>query len=141
VYEITDAGRDALREWLRTPPAEPALELDPLMRLLFADAGDRGDLVAALDALDQWAADRYREGREICADYLDGRAPFPERLHISVLFATFYARLYRDMRDWVAEAKAEIDTWPGTAAVGLTPGARRLLEDIVRADDDPGHLG
>jgi DNA-binding PadR family transcriptional regulator len=131
VYAITEAGRVSLQEWLRTPTADPALELDALMRLLFADAGELDDLAAALDRLDDWAAQRYQEGVEICRGYLAGDAPFPGRLHISVLFATFYARLYRGVREWVAEAKAEIDTWPGTAEVGLTPGTRRLLQGLV----------
>src|SRR5262245_57934117 len=37
VYAITDAGRAALRAWLATEPAPPRFELEPLLRLLYAD--------------------------------------------------------------------------------------------------------
>lgn len=137
VYAITEAGRRALRDWLRSEPADPALEIDAVMRLLFADAGDVDDLARALDHLDAWAAQRYAEGVAICRGYLDGAAPFPERLHISALFADFYARLYRDVRAWVAAAREEIAGWPGTERVGLTPGARRMLERVVATPSLP----
>src|SRR5262245_48091971 len=46
---ITQAGRKALREWLRTQPAPPVLEAEVLVRSFFADSGRREDLLAALD--------------------------------------------------------------------------------------------
>ena len=49
VYEITPAGRAALADWLTTAPSEPALDIEPLMRVLFADAGTTADLRAALE--------------------------------------------------------------------------------------------
>jgi DNA-binding PadR family transcriptional regulator len=39
-YSITDAGREALRAWLATPSAPPHLELEPMLRLTFADLGE-----------------------------------------------------------------------------------------------------
>lgn len=132
VYEITPAGRAALADWLTTAPSEPALDIEPLMRVLFADAGTTADLRAALEYLDRWAAERHEAGVAICRGYLDGEAPFPERLHLSALFAGFYARLYDSTRAWVSEATAEVDTWESTNRVGLTPGTRIMLERIVK---------
>lgn len=131
VYEITPAGRDSLGAWLATPPGEPSLDIEPLLRVLFADQGTLDDLRGSLRALDDWAAERLAEGGEICRGYLSGSAPFPERLHINALIADYYVDLYRITRDWVARAEAEAATWPGTEGVGLTPGTRAMIERVV----------
>ena len=39
VYTITDAGRQALAEWLREPGEGPVLEFEQLVKLSFADHG------------------------------------------------------------------------------------------------------
>lgn len=131
VYRLAAAGREALGEWLARPAAEPHIEIESLLRLLFADLGTRDDLADALDTLEAWAERHLEEGRTICAGYLAGDAPFPERLHLSALFADYYHDLYVLTLAWVERARAEADTWPGTAGVGLTPGARSALERIV----------
>src|SRR5688572_24106711 len=58
-YEITGEGRAALTAWLRTEPGPPRLELEPLLRLLFADHGEPDDLRRALHAFRAWAAERH----------------------------------------------------------------------------------
>jgi PadR family transcriptional regulator, regulatory protein AphA len=45
VYEITPAGRRALRGWLATEPSAPRFEIEPMLRLLFADQGTKDDMV------------------------------------------------------------------------------------------------
>lgn len=134
VYGITETGRGALRQWLSGPPAEPSIEIEPLLRVLFADAGDLDDLERALDTLERWAAEQLAEGRRICQGYLDGDAPFPERLHLSSVFAGYYFGLYTHTLDWVTQVRAEARTWPATGDVGLTPGTRLMLERIVAGD-------
>ena len=131
VYAITPVGRDSLRAWLRTDPAEPSLDIEPMLRVLFADAGDLTDLRRALRALDAWADERLTEGGAICRGYLAGETPFPERLHLNALIADFYVDLYRITRAWVERAEAEVATWPTTDGVGLTPGTRAMIERVV----------
>ena len=137
VYEITPTGREALREWLATEPGEPLLDVEPLLRVLFADCGDLDDLGRALRALDDWAAARLTEGGTICRGYLAGDAPFPGRLHLNALIADFYVDLYRITRAWVERAEAEVSTWPSTEGVGLTPGARAMVERVVALTSGP----
>ena len=43
-------GRAALEEWLATEPAPPTIEIEALLRVLFADHGSPQDLRAALRA-------------------------------------------------------------------------------------------
>src|SRR5215831_7629185 len=118
-YAITPAGRRALRAWLGTEPAPPELEFEAMVRLTFADQGTKQQALAAIDSIARHAEERYREGLSQLRGYLDD-----------------YLRL---LRDWAARARAEVDTWPTTAGLGLTPGARRMLRHtIARGEHDLG---
>lgn len=117
VYEITDAGRSALREWMTTRPAPPVLEAEALLRVLFAENGTTGDALGSLEALRSDAAELERQVVDINTRYLDEGHPFPGRMHLSVLFATFEVELFRLMQRWAEFASAEIARWPEVATV------------------------
>ena len=131
VYEITPAGRRALRAWLATTPAPPQLEFETMLRLIHADQGTTDDLLRALDSLAEHAERLYRAGYLQVKDYLDRGGPFPERLHIAALFADFYADYLALLRRWAASAAAEVRRWPSTKDLGMTAGTRRRLEGIL----------
>lgn len=128
VYTITDDGRTALRAWMATEPDPPVLEAEALLRLLFADLGTTDDAMATLDKLADDATATYEDVLRINAGYLDGQHPFPDRVHVSVLFATFQLELFRLVARWVEFAKAEIGEWPSTDGLGLDDRTRELLE-------------
>lgn len=130
VYTITDQGRSALTAWMATSPQPPVLEAEALLRLLFAENGSIDDLVAALDKMAADAAELYEQVTVINASYLDGQHPFPERTHLSVLFATFQLELFDLIVKWVDFAKAEIATWPTTEGLGLTDRTEAILNSI-----------
>ncbi len=130
VYTITEEGRTALTEWLATAPAPPVLEAEALLRLLFAENGSVDDLTAALDTMATDAAEMYDQVVTINAGYLDGQHPFPERTHLSVLFATFQLELFDLIVKWVDFAKAEIATWPTTEGLGMTDRTEAILNNI-----------
>ena len=130
VYTITDAGRSALTAWMATTPQPPVLEAEALLRLLFAENGSIDDLTAALDQLAADATEMYEQVVTINAGYLDGRHPFPERTHLSVLFATFQIELFEVIFMWVDFAKLEIATWPRTDGLGMTERTRARLSGI-----------
>ena len=56
-YTITPQGRDALEEWLATEPAPPTIEIEALLRVLFADHGSLQDLQAAVRATARQTSD------------------------------------------------------------------------------------
>ena len=43
-YTITPAGRDALAKWLATPPEEPHLQIEGVLRVFYANLGSSADL-------------------------------------------------------------------------------------------------
>jgi PadR family transcriptional regulator AphA len=131
-YRITDAGRTALREWLASAPAEPATEIELLLRVVFADGADVDDLRQALVDCDARLHATVRE-RLVpqCREYLADGGPYPERLHLIGLFSEFYLRFVELLDNWTEYALTEIETWPSSRAVGMTPAARQTFERVV----------
>jgi DNA-binding PadR family transcriptional regulator len=140
VYEITPAGRDTLRRQMAAPPRPPQLESDAMQRLVFADQGSKQDLLGTLDAtsrqVDQLLHDVFQQVRGYQAD----GGPFPERLHLIMLFSRFYVDYLLLLRDWTAQARREVGNWPTTKNLGLTDGTRRILQELLQQDEQlSGH--
>ena len=134
VYEITSAGRAALERWTRTRTQPPHIEVEALLRLLFADHGSIEDLHRTLDELGADIAERHDSVAELMASYLDESHPFPERTHLSVLFATFQIEMFQSIERWIAFARAEIDQWPTTKGLGMTPRTEELTRLLGRGE-------
>jgi DNA-binding PadR family transcriptional regulator len=121
VYEITNEGREALGDWTRSRTQPPRIEIEALLRLLFADHGSPTDLSRALDELEADIGEHHGAIIELMASYLDGGHPFPERTHLSVLFATFQIEIFKAIERWIEFARSEVDEWPTTRDLGMTP--------------------
>jgi DNA-binding PadR family transcriptional regulator len=135
IYEITPAGREALRRQLATPPAPPQLEFEALQRLIFADQGSTQDLLAALDTTSHQVQQLLDDGLQQIRGYRADGGPFPHRLHLILLFSRFYTDFLLLLRDWLALARREAASWPTTRDLGLTDGTRQMLEDLLRLAD------
>jgi DNA-binding PadR family transcriptional regulator len=133
-YSITDAGRQALRDWLATPSAAPHLELEPLLRLTFADQGELPDAQAAIAALRDWAVSLRTDGMAILRGYQAGQAPFPDRLHLNVLAACYHKAIYDATIAFCDLAQKEIAGWDRTDGLGATERTRDLLSQLLAAD-------
>jgi len=120
---------------LATPPAPPQLEVEALQRLIFADQGSTQDLLAALDATSRQVQQLLEDGLQQVRGYQDDGGPFPQRLHLIMLFARFYVDFLLLLRDWAALASREVAGWPTTSDLGLTDGTRQMLEDLLRLGD------
>ena len=131
VYQITPAGREALRQWLATAPADPQIQIEAMLRLLFADSASPDDLAASLRALRAWAERLLAEGARQSADYLATGGPFPARLDLIALFGEFFGQLTAITADWAQRAETDIARWPATAGPGLSPHTRARLQAIV----------
>ena len=132
VYEITDEGRDALREWTHTKTQPPHIEIEALLRLLFADHGTIDDLRGALDELETDVGKYHEAIVELMASYLEGGHPFPERTHLSVLFATFQIEMFKSIERWIQFAREEIGQWPTTRNIGMNPRTEALTRLLAQ---------
>lgn len=136
VYEITDAGRQALGEWTSTRTQRPRMEIEALLRLLFADHGALEDLLRALDELESDVGEHHEAIVELMGSYLDGGHPFPDRTHLSVLFATFQIEMFKAIERWIEFARDEIDEWPTTRDLGMNPRTEALTR-LLAQDQSP----
>jgi PadR family transcriptional regulator, regulatory protein AphA len=133
VYSITPAGREALREWLSSPLTPPSLEFEGMLRVLFADQGDFGQLRAALEAIDQQATVRRSQFATMASEMLAEGGGFPERLHVNALGMRYMIDHYDHISDWAQWARRTIDDWNDTRTPAQTwsEPARRILEDAA----------
>src|SRR5687768_2291004 len=84
-YTITAKGRRALARWLQQPGGGPVLEFEQLVKIHFADSGNKADILANLAATRAWVAEENRENLVAARAYLDGNSPFPERAALNQL--------------------------------------------------------
>ena len=130
-YTITPKGRAALEAWLGTEPAPPTLEVEGLLRVLLSDQGTAKDLCAALEATARQARVLDADGRAIARELLTTGGPFPQRLHLTERVVAFYAEFLWLLTRWCDETLAEVETWPDTRDIGLTPQARERLQQLL----------
>lgn len=128
IYEISEQGRAALGQWMTTRPVAPQLEAEALLRVLFAENGTVEDAKASLAALRDDVRELEDQVVRINVGYLEGEHPFPDRTHLSVLFATFQVELFRLVQRWVDFALDEVDGWPDVGDVGRTEHVDELIE-------------
>jgi PadR family transcriptional regulator, regulatory protein AphA len=137
-YTITPQGHAALEEWLATEPAPPTIEIEALLRVLFADHGSLQDLRAALRATAQQTSDLRIGLLALGEQALSTGGPFPERLHLVERVGALYGEFLLLLQRWCEETLAEIETWPDTRELGLTPQAhKRFAQWLDRARQDP----
>ena len=136
VYEITDEGRRVLSEWTNSRTQPPRIEVEALLRLLFADHGTIEDLLGALDELESDIGEHHQAIVELMGSYLDGGHPFPQRTHLSVLFATFQIEIFKSIERWIDFAREEISHWPSTKELGMTQRTE-ILARLLAHDESP----
>lgn len=100
-YSIGDTGRAALRAWLAEPESEGMQIRDPgLLKLFFADAGDRSDvaeLAAAQHAVHAAQLARYREMADALRD-LEPSSPRMATLRLGLAVEEAYAAFWDELR-------------------------------------------
>ena len=136
VYTITAEGREALTDWSATETKSPRIEIEALLRLLFADHGSIEDVLRALDELEADIGEHHEAIVELMGSYLDGGHPFPERTHLSVLFATFQIEMFKSIERWLEFAREEIGHWPATEELGMTERTE-ILTRLLASDTSP----
>ncbi len=136
VYTITEEGRHALKEWTSTRTQPPRFEIEAMLRVLFADHGSREDLLGALGELESDIGEHHDAIVELMASYLNDEHPFPERTHLSVLFATFQIEMFKGIERWIEFARDEVDQWPTTRHLGMTKRTETLTR-LLAQDKSP----
>ena len=113
VYEITPAGRDALRSWVGEPDFEPpVLEMEAMVHLFFGDNGSQEQMLESLRVVRQQAIDALVELCDVAVDFVEERDQFPDRRATNAVTMELYVRIHETIRDWAIWAEAETASWP-----------------------------
>ncbi|CAN5535613.1 PadR family transcriptional regulator [soil metagenome] len=134
VYSITDAGHEALAEWLATDPAAVALQFEGGVRVLLADQGTIEDLRRTLETIRTQAQETrtlFAAHAQIIHDGAGGT--FPERQHLSALMNRFMVGHAEHLIDWSSWALEHSSTWTDTVtpAVDDVDRTREVLRQVT----------
>lgn len=133
VYSITASGREELRQWLETPPEAPRVQVEAMLRCLFATAGTRESLLASLRCTTDQVRAHYEAGMALTEAMVasDG-APFPERLHVNVLWMRLVRDLDQTVARWAAQAEQEVLAWTDITTGPDRDAPLAALRDLPR---------
>jgi len=132
VYTITAAGKRELARWFREPTVDPQIQFEAMLKVLFADATTKDDVLGAIETIRTWAGQTRTRGEAISADYVDGDPPYPDRAHIVALTMAYQVSFVDAVNNWADWATAQVEGWDGT-------GPQRhvdldVFERIVKGD-------
>jgi len=104
VYELTDAGRDALRAWLATPSGPPRIQNEPLLRALASEYVDPELTIAALRPLRA----ELEESLALEAEGEEVAPTLPRRERILRINHRLVRRVIEAHQLWLDEVEAEL---------------------------------
>jgi DNA-binding PadR family transcriptional regulator len=104
VYELTDKGLQALREWAATPLSFTPLKSEMLVRMLAADLVGEAAVRESMASLREDIADL----EERLAEAEASAATLPHRRKYLLLTTGFMHRLFRLHRDFIAEVEEQL---------------------------------
>jgi len=105
VYRITDAGREALAQWLRRKPEVEKLRYEILLKISFGDQTEPAVLLEHLDGFirrNEAAIAELNEALAMLAQYADREEANHVYSRLTALCGVYH---YTAMRDWALEAK------------------------------------
>jgi DNA-binding PadR family transcriptional regulator len=138
VYEITDAGRAALRDWLDAPSAGMRTEFEAMIKVAFADAGDADQLRSTVREIRADAEARLAEILDRSTQYATAGGPFPDRLPIVAITGKLLMGQYEAVLRWARWAEDAIGEWTGvTSATGATMPQNAFTSGW--SAQEPGH--
>ncbi|BFM14387.1 hypothetical protein R50073_05700 [Maricurvus nonylphenolicus] len=132
VYSITDAGREALSQWLKSPSGHLEYKYEILVKLLSADHGTREDVRALLDEAKEQAlleAQLLREGLEIV---LEQGFKMPEMAEFNTWIMRFIIRDVQGRLQWIAEMRQRLPELAAKAPGGDEAKARKIYHEEIQ---------
>jgi DNA-binding PadR family transcriptional regulator len=131
VYSITKRGREGLAAWLAEPSSLPRYESEAVLKVLFAENGRRGDLVAAIRALGEDAAEGLAHWQRIAEGYAAGEGEYPDRFGLSALVARLLGEQQLATCRWAEWAEQVVTGWDGPVGADAAWGV-----ELVRGMGD-----
>ena len=127
VYSITRAGRRALAAWLAEPGDGPALEFEGLVKLMFAEHGNRTDALHTIARARAWAVEMNTGSIAAGQRFAEDEGRHEDRRAITLLVGAFLTDFYALVARWADWATAEVENWPEDIA------SHRISPETTRA--------
>jgi PadR family transcriptional regulator AphA len=112
-YGITDEGRTALAAWLDDPPSPRTTEFEGMVKVFFADAGTREQLLTTLGRIEAEAVDRIE-----AVAALSEPTTFESRRHLQSLCLPFELGQEEAVLRWARWAREQVLAWESTTDPG-----------------------
>jgi DNA-binding PadR family transcriptional regulator len=112
-YGITAEGRTALAAWLDEPPSPRTTEFEGMVKVFFADAGTREQLVATLDRIEAEALERIA-----AVAALTRPTTFENRRHLQSLCLPFELDQEAAVLRWAQWAREQVQVWASSGDPG-----------------------
>jgi DNA-binding PadR family transcriptional regulator len=136
VYSITDRGREALREWLTTPPADARVESEAHLRLLYANYSSKNDLLTAIQSIEDDAQKTIDHYMELLTEYARGEGLFPDRIHVNALVGSLSVEQARAAVRWTRWAREAVEGWRTTAKPDVEWATEAIRRAVRETDGD-----
>lgn len=111
-YAITAAGRRELKKWIPAEGGGPIIEFESLIKVFFAEAGTKADLLATIKRVREENEDFIVATSAPSDEYLEDRGTYPERLPWLVLCGKFLEEIELAIDRWAVWAEQEVESWP-----------------------------
>jgi PadR family transcriptional regulator, regulatory protein AphA len=128
IYSITDAGREALADWLAAESSRQRYESEAVLKVFFAENGSRDDLLASIRALREEALAAVEHFRGFADVYEAGEGRYPERFALSALTARLLAEQQATTARWASWAETVVSRWETSSGSGAGWGVRVLRD-------------
>jgi DNA-binding PadR family transcriptional regulator len=136
-YSITEAGRDALQDWLPRESGPSRFDSEALLKVFFSNYGSRQQLLASVQAVRDEAVKELDHFRQIAAEYRAGQMLFPERLNINVMTMTLMFERARATVAWADWAIQQVRGWPDVNGPSDQEWALGLVNEIAHDGSPP----
>lgn len=118
--------------WLREPSAPPRFESEAILRVTFAENGTKDDLLSAIRSVREDAGVLRARAEAIIRGYVEGRGPFPQRLHLITLTGKFnvgYVAMLERWADWAEELV--MTQWTDTRSTEDFPDVMNVFQTLL----------
>jgi DNA-binding PadR family transcriptional regulator len=130
IYDITPAGRRALRRWLEQPGAGFLLEFESMLKVVYGDFGSKAQLLANIRGIREGVVRGAGLGRGLVRELADQGPRFPERAHVIAIVDRYLIEVMETTLRWSKWAERIVAQWPSTTLdASMAAQARRLLRE------------
>ena len=111
VYSITDAGKEALREWLGTPVSPFSMDFEAMLRIWGAPLGTKDEVIGTLKQVRADVQEMLEFAGQVKQEFIDGINVTQDQAYLRSLPVDFFISLLNTVAAWVERTLAEIETW------------------------------